>query len=288
MSTKTENAKKVIDELSPEELRVLAEYLRTKLPRHPLEARWNISADLILDAINRSQDITQRGVRGVIAEAVFEREVIPKLRGWEGEALTGDWPFDFRIKRVSDGKQIRIQVKLQRTQAGEPLGNKKLYPEGYFVVEVQKTRGGKRHQSSSEVTDAHSTPEDTRPYRFGEFDVLAVNMQPSTRVWSRFMYTVADWLIPRQDKRLIEVMQPVSPTRSTVWTDSLEECIGWFLSGEKKQIYDLERAKADYKRAVGEQRRARKDTATAERLARKQQGTASQGSSASRDTDESD
>ena len=28
----------------------------------------------------------------------------------------------------------------------------------------------------------------TRPYRFGEFDILAVSMHPSTNDWNRFMY----------------------------------------------------------------------------------------------------
>jgi len=45
------------------------------------------------------------------------------------------------------------------------------------------------------------------------------------------------------DKTLIEIMQPVSQTRSGVWTDNLEECIQWFLSGEKRLIFDVEAAK---------------------------------------------
>jgi hypothetical protein len=51
------------------------------------------------------------------------------------------------------------------------------------------------------------------------------------------MYTVGSWLMPRAgDKRLIEIMQPVSPKRSKVWTDSLQDCIEWYLSGERKHM----------------------------------------------------
>lgn len=39
-----------------------------------------------------------------------------------------------------------------------------------YVVETPRTRGGKDLTSG----------EDTRPYRYGEFDILAVSMHPST------------------------------------------------------------------------------------------------------------
>ena len=80
------------------------------------------------------------------------------------------------------------------------------------MVEVQKTRGGFDPQ----------TNEDTRPYRFGEFDILAVNMHPSTREWNRFLYTISDWMIPRHPNiALIEIFQPVPSVANDVWTDSL-------------------------------------------------------------------
>ena len=54
------------------------------------------------------------------------------------------------------------------------------YPQDMYVVEVQKTRGGFDPQ----------TNEDTRPYRFGEFDILAVITHPSTHDWNRFLFTL--------------------------------------------------------------------------------------------------
>jgi len=69
-------------------------------------------------------------------------------------------------------------------------------------------------------------------------------MQPSTRDWTRFMYTLGSWLIPRGgDGSLMEIMQPVGRNRSDVWTDNIEECIQWFLSGEKKGVFNVQAAK---------------------------------------------
>ena len=263
MSEKTETVKTLVESLSPSELQSLGVYFRSKLPKHPLEDKWGISYDLILDAINRAQDITQRGVRGVIAEAVFAASVLPKIRGWEPAAIVGDLPYDFKIERDSDRREITIQVKLQRTENSIPLTRKSFGPDT-FIVEVQKTRSGtkKRKKNGLSPDTAPAAPEKTRPYQFGDFDILAVNMQPSSRDWTRFMYTVASWLIPRAgDKRLIEIMQPVSRVRSDVWTDNVEECIQWFLSGAKKIVFDMEGArkkKLEERAAKQTQRRKKK------------------------------
>lgn len=60
------------------------------------------------------------------------------------------------------------------------------------------------------------------------------------------MYTVGPWLIPRSgDKSLIEIMQPVGAHRTDVWTDNIEECIQWVVSGRKEVIFDVESAKKE-------------------------------------------
>ena len=82
---------------------------------------------------------------------------------------------------------------------------RRYYPKEMYVVEVQKTRGGIDLQ----------TNEDTRPYRFGEFDILAVNMHPSTKDWHNFLFALSNWLIPRSpNAALIEIFQPVSVSAS--------------------------------------------------------------------------
>jgi hypothetical protein len=245
MSEATENVKKLIESLTPSELQSLASYLRSKISRHPLEKKWDINYEMILNAIHRSQDIVQRGVRGVIAEAVFEAKVLPTIKGWRPVPFAGDLPYDFKIG--NDKQEIKIQLKLQRTQAGQPLTRPFFGPDT-FVVEVQKTRSGTRRKSKKTASKTASKltsiePEKTRPYKFGDFDIIAVNMQPSTGDWTRFMYTVGSWLMPRaKEKKLIEIMQPVSRNRSDLWTDNIEECIGWFVSGRRKLIFDVEAA----------------------------------------------
>lgn len=192
MSEKTDRVKKLIESLSSSELKSIAAYLRSKIPRHALEEKWSITYELILDAIFRSQDITQRGIRGVIAEAVFEAQVLPSLEGWRPVPLLGDLPYDFAISRELDKRQARIQVKLQRTERGKPLMRRPYGPD-MFIVEVQKTRSGTKRKTKQAIS-AETAPvasEQTRPYQFGDFDILAVNMQPSTGEWTKFMYTVA-------------------------------------------------------------------------------------------------
>jgi len=78
MSDSLETIKRLIEECSIEERKALNAYLRALLP-HPLESQWGIDADTILSAISRSSDLTKRGVRGIIAEAVFVNDVVPNI-----------------------------------------------------------------------------------------------------------------------------------------------------------------------------------------------------------------
>jgi hypothetical protein len=97
----------------------------------------------------------------------------------------------------------------------------------FYVVETQKSRKG-IHRTTGETT---------RPYRFGEFDILAVCMEPATHDWSEFRFTVGNWLLPRPSSpRLIAVYQPVSLTPNDDWTDSLAKAIEWWRSKQKKTI----------------------------------------------------
>jgi hypothetical protein len=230
-----EAAKQSINKCTNEEVVILHDFLRGRLPQHSLEREWGVGAEIILSAISRSSDLTKRGVRGIIAEAVFERNVLGRLRGWEAMSFVDDRPYDFLIRSESPhAREVRIQVKLQRMRQGQPMlasQANRHYPADMYVVEVQKTRGGIDLQ----------TNEETRPYRFGEFDVLAVNMHPSSREWTRFLYTVSGWLIPRNpNTALIEIFQPVSMLPSEYWTDDLETCLRWLSSGQNKKVFDID------------------------------------------------
>jgi hypothetical protein len=233
MSALTDEVCALIERANEAERRVILAYLRERLHLHPLEKEWSTTAELILTAIARSADITLRGVRGILAEAIFEEYLLPDIAAhdWKIAKIVGEQAYDFLIERGT--RQVKIQVKLQRRDKGEPkeYGSKarkalKCPEDALYVVEVQKTRGGEKNGEA------------TRPYRFGDFDILAVNLHPATGDWKRFMFTVGNWLLPRKaEPRLIEIMQPVPLVPDEFWTDDLSSCITWFLEGRPRRLY---------------------------------------------------
>ncbi len=216
------------------ERKAIFQELRRQISLHPLEQEWGVPAEAILSAIGRATDLTKRGIRGILAESIFEQVVLPKLssRGWKQLEITGDKPCDFHI---AQGKtKLGIQVKLQRRQGGMPMEyptirRKTLVgaPARLVCVEVQKTRTGEAGGVA------------TRPYRFGDFDILAVSLQPSTGDWNRFIFTPASWLLKRKaDPGLIEIFQPVSLTADSYWTDDLSTCIEWNRDKKPRKLYE--------------------------------------------------
>lgn len=146
--------------------------------------------------------------------------MLAKLTGWEDVTPPGDASYDFLIK--DQVGLVSIQVKMQRKERGEPK-----IRNGKYVVETQRTRGGKNS----------TTGLATRPYRFGEFDILAVSMHPSSNDWNEFMYSVGAWLRPRHsDPTLLDVFQPIAIKPNEDWTDDLATCIKWLRSGARKTI----------------------------------------------------
>ena len=223
----------LLGQCSRDERREMLRALRQEFPIHDLERKLNASAEVILEAIDRSSDLTLRGVRGVIAEAAFKEYVVnPMLEhGWKDIPIDGNPAFDFLLETPA-GLRVKIQVKMQRQKTQRPMraieANRTLFAGAseMWVVETQKTRGGKDSEGN-----------DTRPYRFGEFDVIAVSLHPSTNDWSQFFYTVGNWFIPDPaDNSKIFKFQPVIMKPNDDWTDRLETCVAWFQSGTKKTI----------------------------------------------------
>ena len=210
---------KLLKGCTREERMEIFKVLRKEIPIHGLEKELNAEAEVILEAMARSSDLTMRGIRGIIAEAAFLHSVLQNLEGWKIGNIVGNTAFDFLIQDQIG--PVKIQVKMQRKEKGVPLLRK-----GKFVVETQKTRGGK-----------DSAGEDTRPYRFGEFDLLAVSLQPATLNWNSFAYTVGSWLLARHNSQhLLNVLQPVARIPNDDWTDDLLVCIEWLRSGKQKKI----------------------------------------------------
>lgn len=187
------------------------------------------SAETILEAIARSPDITVRGIEGIIAEAAFATEVIPALTGWTEMPARPEEPFDFLL---DDGHgAVKVQVKMQRRTQRRPLKadevqQSRRWAADHYVVETQRTRTGRGLGGSN-----------TRPYRFGEFDILAVSMGASQGRWSAFLYTVQRWLIPSdRDAACLLTHQPVAPRPNAFWTDDFATCVAWLRSGRQQRV----------------------------------------------------
>lgn len=218
-----ERIKTMLESCGEETLGRVFDYLRSRRPRHPVEARLGADSDVILEALNRAGELTTRMFRGIIAEAAFDVHIVSSLAGWRSEDIEGNPPFDFRLS--DGGGPVRVQVKLQRSENGIPVKK-----SGYYVVETQRTRGGERRGEQG-------IDERTRPYRYGEFDVLAVCLYPSTGRWDEFRYTVGDWLQPKaEDRKSLATYQPVSPEPNDDWSDDLSTCVEWLRSGIVKSI----------------------------------------------------
>lgn len=221
--------KTLLSKCSVEQRLFLFKELRHEFGIHAIEQKLNTQAELILEAINRDDTgLTYRMLRGVIAEAAFEIEVVSKLSGWKDNTPDGDLSYDYLLSYNS--LNVKVQIKLQRSLGHKPmLASQALrkYSSSMFVVETQKTRAGKDK----------ATNEDTRPYKFGEFDILAVSMQPSTGKWSSYMYTPSSWLLPSSaDDTRIAKFQPIAMSSNEDWTDNFLTCVEWLQKGTKKTI----------------------------------------------------
>lgn len=163
-------------------------------------------------------------LRGVIADAAFHTNVVRPLeaRGWLNVTPAGNFAFDYKL---SDGTlPVTIQVKLQRSEKGVPVvkpGVRFGLPGDVFITETQKTRTG-----------SDGDGEKTRPYRYGEFDILAVSMQPATGRWDRYMYSLGRWLLPGKAPGTIATMQPVGQSPNEFWTDDLATAAAWFRAAD--------------------------------------------------------
>jgi len=224
-----EQIKHLLSLCSPAQRQEIFQYLREEFPIHPLEVELNTEAEIILEAIQRSGGLTLRMIRGVIAEAAFEVEVVERLQGWRNVTPQGDLPYNFLL---DDGQgAVRVQVKLQRSLAHRPMWAREAYrflPGDMYVVETQRTRRGSDKKTGGS----------TRPYRFGEFDLLAVAMYPSTGEWNTFMYTVADWLLPgRTAPSEMLKFQPVATLPNDDWTNDFHTAVGWLRSTLQKKIH---------------------------------------------------
>ena len=193
-------------------------WLLARHPVHPLEAELGADAEVILEAISRSADISKRGVRGLLAEAFFKLHLLDPDPTLEDVTSGEHAGYDFLIRRA--GRDWRCEVKLARLEKGKlktpsKRALKSLPAGRYAVAEVWRTRSGKDKDG-----------EKTRPYRFDEFDLLAVSLHPATGEWREFAFIPAAGLQAwPNDATRIGRYQPVSLDGSAGWRSHLHECL---------------------------------------------------------------
>ncbi len=132
---------------------------------HPLESKFGLTAQELLDAIDRRFRL-KVALEGAVAEVHFERKIrIAAREGWLAsyESHDLDGMHDFTVKTLS-GLSIRVEVKTVRNGPR---------PQ----VELQKTRAAKADPSS-------------RYYDRDHFDVVAVCVGRLTGDWAEFRYAL--------------------------------------------------------------------------------------------------
>ena len=216
--------RELLAQCTPQEQAALFRELRAQHLIHEFEEVIGAPAEMILEAVHRAPELTRRMLRGVIADAAFRQFAVRSLAeaGWRDVTPVGNFAYDYRL---DDGAgAVTVQVKLQRSQRGAPVvrrGERYGFEADVHIVETQKTRTG---------TD--SDDRQTRPYRYGEFDILAVSMQPSTANWDRFMYTLGRWLLPGTNAAEMATLQPVAMSPNQFWTDDFSTAAHWFRTSD--------------------------------------------------------
>jgi hypothetical protein len=232
---------------SVEERATLFRELRSTNQIHEFEAVIGAPAEMILEAVHRAPELTRRMLRGVIADAAFRTFVVPgvALHGWRDVTPEGNFAYDYKL---ADGVgSVTVQVKLQRSERGSPVtrnGARFGFGPEVFMTETQKTRTG---------TDGDE--KQTRPYRYGEFDILAVSMQPSTGKWDRYMYTLGRWLLQGKQDGEMATLQPVTKEPGDYWTDDFQTAAKWFRAADggkhMKLVPSLPAKRASLKKKTG-------------------------------------
>lgn len=179
---------------------------------HPLEIEYGLTAEELLDALNR-RFRAKVTLEGAVAEVQLGKHIAAAqasgaITRFEEHDLDG-YP-DYTIWTPRSERPLRVECKNVRDsheayrKAGVVVA---------FKVETQKTR-----TSGGDPT--------SRFYNVDQFEVLAVCLGKKTRSWSDFVFTYTRRLAPHPTHPLkIAVMHPVplSPlVADGIWRGSLE------------------------------------------------------------------
>jgi hypothetical protein len=141
---------------------------------HPLEDEYGLSADELLDAINR-RFRAKVTLEGAVAEVHLRKYIQDAVASGQLERFEEhdqDGYPDFSIWLPGVGEPLRVECKNVRNseQAYRSKGQVVAYK-----VETQKTRTSNNDKSS-------------RFYGFDEFEVLAVCLGKKTHAWKQFVF----------------------------------------------------------------------------------------------------
>ena len=180
---------------------------------HPLEEEFGLTAEELLDAINR-RFRAKVTLEGAVAEVhlgkhikeLYARGIIARFEEHDLDAYP-----DYTVWLPGKlGKGYRIECKNVRdTHEAYKTGGKVVA----YKVETQKTRASKGDRSS-------------RYYAFNRFEILAICLGKKTHNWRQFMYIQTKDLSRHSKYRgKIAVMHAVplpSETITPPWYNSLE------------------------------------------------------------------
>jgi excisionase family DNA binding protein len=246
---KMDQIERLLNSLSAEQRRSIFNRLRGEFRIHRIEEVVGMDAERILEAFSRAVKATPM-LLGILAEPAFEEYVLKELSGdqWTYGIAPSGQAYDFLVgEKGTESNPIRIQVKLQKGDKGipvhgKPKAKKYLFSKEMLIVETQRSRKGSRRKkgpkaSEGEDIELEGAEKGTRPYVFGQFDILAVSLYYSGRKWDKFMFTLEKWLLPDPESPgNLATYQPVSPVSNNDWTDNLAQCLEWRREGRTSRI----------------------------------------------------
>jgi hypothetical protein len=193
--------------------------------------QWKSEAQTVLAAVRASHP-TRRGVKGAIAAAFFESSALPAAMqaGWlRASGNHRPDPLRFAIER--DGLIVRVLFGVLQVEAGKPVRRTSQQREPSYVVQLPRRPRARVVKSTGEMKTAEAPSwQGERGWSLADFEVLAVSLQPLTRQWSDFRYTLSGWLMPsRSNTAFVENLQTVSLDASGGWTNDLLTSLAWHL-----------------------------------------------------------
>ena len=139
---------------TPEQKQRIFAEIRDSILIHELERAFNVRTEIILEAISRASDLTQRGVRGVIAETVFALDVLPTATGWQSEPPIGNVAYDAVLQR--NGERMRDSSEDATKASGRTNDPRRVLRCG-SAADAWRPEGGSEGQKAVSVWRVRSS-----------------------------------------------------------------------------------------------------------------------------------